>query len=809
MKKLDPKSVQAKKKLSELILKSNHPHSDKDILKLIHELEVHQIELEIQNEELILAKEKAEITAEKYSDLYDFAPSGYLSLTKDGNIIELNLRAADMLGKERANLIGKSFAIFMSDGSNVLFHEFLNKIFEKKSKEKCELSYIGSNNIEKNIILKGLYSENGNKCMLTIFDVTEIRQAENILVIEKAFREAIELSLLSGIAVVDQSGNQIYVNESFCKLFGFSEKELLGKMPPHAYWPPEQLSAINDAFEKTIRGQAPVEGFELVFMNKEGHRIPVQMIISAFTDGKQQLGWLANVIDISERKKTNEALHELFIQNPISIQIVDLKGHTLYTNPAFLSLFGSIPPAHFSIFEDLLKRYPEAKSDLILLKQGKVIHLPDLNYDVSQAVPELPSNPLWIKAVVFPLMNANREAERFVFLHENITERTLLSLQLKETFENLRTVYNATYDTILFLTTDYTLVMGNEAAAHRLGLTESELPGKNIKELFPKNVYEHRKQFVDKAISSGEAVIFEDQRNDRWLLNQIIPIKDKEGKCIRIVVQAKDVTQERNEKILNFAKLRLIQFSENATLEELLEETLNEAEALTGSKIGFFHFVEEDEQTLVLKNWSTQTKSTYCDAENTLKHYHIDEAGIWADALREKKPIIHNDYASHLGKKGIPQGHAVVIRELVVPVVRKGKVKCLIGVGNRTTVYSEIHISLVSNLANQIWELAEKKIAEDHIRASEEKYRLLVQNCGVGIGIFDMSGKIEFFNDKALQSLNGKLSDFEGKTLHEKFGVEAAEKYLKRFREAAGIETHIEYEDEIVWADKTFWFVSN
>ena len=88
-----------KRKLSN----SGSQRSDADIQKLIHELEVHQIELEMQNEELRLAREReAELAIEKYIELYDFVPSGYFTISKEGKIIDLNLSGANMLSKERA-----------------------------------------------------------------------------------------------------------------------------------------------------------------------------------------------------------------------------------------------------------------------------------------------------------------------------------------------------------------------------------------------------------------------------------------------------------------------------------------------------------------------------------------------------------------------------------------------------------------------------------------------------------------------------------------------------------------------------------
>jgi PAS domain-containing protein len=95
-----------------------------DAQKLIHELEVHQIELEMQNEELKLATQKAELAEEKYMELFDFAPSSYLTLSKQGEIIELNFSAANLLGKERSRLINSNFEFFISVETRHIFNRF-------------------------------------------------------------------------------------------------------------------------------------------------------------------------------------------------------------------------------------------------------------------------------------------------------------------------------------------------------------------------------------------------------------------------------------------------------------------------------------------------------------------------------------------------------------------------------------------------------------------------------------------------------------------------------------------------------------
>ena len=182
--------------------------------------------------------------------------------------------------------------------------------------------------------------------------------------------------------------------------------------------------------------------------------------------------------------------------------------------------------------------------------------------------------------------------------------------------------------------------------------------------------------------------------------------------------------RERAEKIMQF-RLRLIQFSESHELEELLIETLDDIESLIGGTIGFFHFLEADQKTLWLQAWSTNTIQNMCNAEGKDSHYDLNEAGVWADCVRLRQPIVHNDYAHLDNRKGIPAGHAPIIRELTVPISRNGLVVAIFGIGNKPKKFTKDDVDLVSTLADFAWDIIERKRAEIILRDSEEKFRTL------------------------------------------------------------------------------------
>jgi signal transduction histidine kinase len=151
--------------------------SETDMLKLLHELEVYQIELEMQNDELLLAKEKAELAEAKYTELYDFAPSGYLSLSAKGEITEMNFMAANMLGKERSLLLNEMFQLYITKETRAAFHQFIQLLYSNKTKQNCEIQIEAEDNTVAFINIEGVLAQNGKQFFLTLIDTTTCKEA--------------------------------------------------------------------------------------------------------------------------------------------------------------------------------------------------------------------------------------------------------------------------------------------------------------------------------------------------------------------------------------------------------------------------------------------------------------------------------------------------------------------------------------------------------------------------------------------------------------------------------------------------------
>lgn len=190
---------------AEARLKKNHAvgiskgdHSDAEMKKLVHELEVYQIELEMQNEELKLASEKAETATEKYTAIYDFAYTGYFTLDDAGNICELNHSGAKMLGKERLNLVKDNFKQFVTIDTRSEFNDFFRKVFQTTDKQTCDVRLIVKGNPAIFVHIEAIISGDDDKCLVTVVDITKRKHAEAILKLKdhenELFNELMDVS---------------------------------------------------------------------------------------------------------------------------------------------------------------------------------------------------------------------------------------------------------------------------------------------------------------------------------------------------------------------------------------------------------------------------------------------------------------------------------------------------------------------------------------------------------------------------------------------------------------------------------------
>ena len=279
-----------------------------------------------------------------------------------------------------------------------------------------------------------------------------------------------------------------------------------------------------------------------------------------------------------------------------------------------------------------------------------------------------------------------------------------------------------------------TIVDVNDSLEKVFGITVKEFkanPGRWMELVHPddgKIAMASAEEVWRKGRAVAEYRIVRPDGSVRWILDRRTLFADEKGNPKQMSGIASDITERRRMENIAQARLRLVEYALAHSTDELLQKTLDEVEALTDSAIGFYHFVEADQKAISLQNWSTNTLRTMCTAEGKGAHYNVAAAGVWADCLRERRPVIHNDYRGLPHRKGLPAGHAPISRELCLPLIRGGLIKAIIGVGNKAKDYVESDIDLIARISDMSWDIVERKRAEEGLRRSEERYRHIVDS---------------------------------------------------------------------------------
>ncbi len=182
-----------------------------------------------------------------------------------------------------------------------------------------------------------------------------------------------------------------------------------------------------------------------------------------------------------------------------------------------------------------------------------------------------------------------------------------------------------------------------------------------------------------------------------------------------------DVTDRKRYEQVNACRFLMLQMASSASIDELLRAALAEAERLMESSISFLFFVDEDQATFSLHACSSPGVRKVCLAEKAGENHPLGNAGVWHDIVEGRKAVIHNNGATFNHCAGMPEAHAEVKRELLVPIIRNESVVAIMGVGNKPYNYDEKDIEWVEILANQLWDIIAKKSAEERAKTLQDQ----------------------------------------------------------------------------------------
>ncbi len=572
-----------------------------------------------------------------------------------------------------------------------------------------------------------------------IFDLSDGKWSNGINSESEEILDNIFRYSTTGKAIVDKNKKFVEVNPAFCKIIGYTEEELRDKTFADITHP-DDIEKGKELIGGLEAGKADYGTQEKRYIHKDGHIIWANISVSVIrgSDGKPK-HIVAQIQDITDKKNIESLLEE---GNNIYKTVVDLSdngivlqsrtGKIFTWNKGAEKVFGlkeseavglsALEAAWETYYEDGTVFPTEEHPSTITFKTGKPC----------RGVTMLVRNPVegkfcWITINTSPLFRKGEDLPYAVAISfTNITEQKKYLDELKRSEENFKLLVNNANEAI-YVVQNKRIVYANRMSEKISGYTQSELLGKDITGLVNEtetdNVYARHLRMLSGEVESDSYTIpiLTKDGVRRTLLVNAVRI-DYNGIPATLSLAA-DITARVHIQELFRSRLEIIEDSEMMSVEELLQRTIDEAEKITDSRIGFFHFVNEGDETITSQQWSTRTKEFYCLAESEGKHYPMEKAGIWADCAREKTVKTYNEFDRQKDLKGLPDGHAPLTRMLTVPVIRGGKAVAILGVGNKEINYDEYDVTAVSQLADFAWDLTEKKLSQEELRISENKLR--------------------------------------------------------------------------------------
>ncbi len=616
---------------------STHQHlslSEEDTLKLNHELVVHQFELELQNEELKLAKEQAELATDKYTGLFDFAPSGYLSLSRDGEIMELNLMGAQMLGENRFRLKNSRFGFFVSDDTKAVFNRFLEKVFSGKAKQTCEVSLITEGKQPAYVHLSGIVTGKDEQCLLAMIDLTQPKLEHELLhQSEEKYSRIFDTSPYA-IMVTDAADSKIIeVNKAFTRISGYTLEEAVAdstiglKLWTNLEDRKRVLSALREGKEVTSE--------EYLFTTKSGKTINGQISAQVIHLGNKPYIF-SSIEDITERKLVEEkmrfseekyrtifeSVHDAYYEANIEGIILDIspsieiisKGQYSRDELIGQSLIGfyADPDARNYFYSELQKHGHVTDYEISLLnKDGSIVPIAissNLSYDAS-------GKPV-----------------KLIGTLRDITERKLAEKKMLQSEEKYRHIFENIQDAYYESSLDGTLleISPSIKILSKGQYTREELIGKSLFDLYANP--EDRNAIAAEILKNGIVTDYEVLMRNKD--GSIIPaaissslLFDPDGKTEKFSGSIRDITHrkliEQEIKIANQKtkeseeKLRSIIQSQSEGIGVVNEHEVFEFVNLAATKIfetdqligvSLFDFLSPDEKERI--NRQTQARQT-------------------------------------------------------------------------------------------------------------------------------------------------------------------------------------------------------
>ncbi len=274
-----------------------------------------------------------------------------------------------------------------------------------------------------------------------------------------------------------------------------------------------------------------------------------------------------------------------------------------------------------------------------------------------------------------------------------------------------RAYANASPDLVFLKDSSFRYLSVNEANCRFFGRREEEILGKTDFDLMPEEAARACRASDEAALRAGDVLVTTEEVGDRIYEVRKFPVALGDSVGVGGVIA--DVTDRVRMAQMNDARAQLLDFAAGHSLQETLRQALDIVERLTHSAGAVYDEVDEERGVATIVAYSTRTSELCGVTTNSDRHMVLANAGVWADCVGERRPVIHNDFAALPHRKELPEGHQPLVRQLAVPIERQGRTVGILSVCNKPTDYTERDADVVRFVGDVVWEIEHRKRAEE------------------------------------------------------------------------------------------------
>jgi PAS domain S-box-containing protein len=524
--------------------------------------------------------------------------------------------------------------------------------------------------------------------------------------------------------ILDVNANIKHINKKGCLILGYKEEELIGKN-----WFSLCISEKDTPdqpctdFKKILAGKADlISNNENWVIIRSGAKKLVKWKNSLIKNEEGEItGVLCMGEDVTTQRRlikelqgSEEKYRHLVDQSSAGIFQINTKGEFIFVNSAMQKIL------EYSNRQEILDHtITEHFEDH--RQSRRFINSIRKNSNIRNLEEEFITRKKNRRSVI---LNATLHDQAITGMMMDVTDRKKAEEALRASEDQFKRIFSSIQEGYFLLELDGKIKNVNPATARIL---RYENTGELINLPFGEMILEYPEDFLilrDNLIRQQELINHEltfRRRNGEHLIADcsIHLLQNDQNEVYAIEGTFRDATERIGVAEALRSSLQLNKSMQDFSINDMIEHGLEEAVRLTASHIGFFHFVNEKEGTITLQSWSKETLR-HCDVPDRSGHYPISSAGIWVDCIKERKPIIHNDYKSALNKKGLPEGHFPLIRQLTVPIIDNEEIVAVIGVGNKSTEYTEFDIKQLSFYAENVLSIIRRKQGENDLQIARD-----------------------------------------------------------------------------------------